>query len=123
MESLKYPLINRSSVDRDNTDVVEIGWAEGVLSGHRPYRLECWAENHVTCLTIFISALEIETWSSDQVMLYLLAEQIYSRTKHPFYGNAKTFTQDNSLWWSANIVLGDDDNLYCDSKIPLHSYK
>ena len=122
MESSKYPLINRVNIDRDNTDVTEIGWAEGILSDERPYRLECWAENQTTCMTIFISALGIETWSSDQVMQYLLTEKLYSTTENPFYGSAQTYSYDNDLWWSANIVIGDDDKLYCDSTIPLKSY-
>ena len=123
MELSKYPLINRGEIDRDISDVVEIGWAEGILSDERPYRLECWAENHVTCITIFITANGIETWSSDQVMQYLLTEKLYSKTEHPFYGSAQIYSYDNHLWWSANIVIGDDDNLYCDSTIPLKSYR
>ena len=123
MELLEYPLINRRNIDRDNTDVTEIGWAEGILSDERPYWLECWAENQTTCMTIFISALGIETWSSDQVMQYLLTEKLYSRTENPFYGSAQTYSYDNDLWWSANIVIGNDDNLYCDSTIPLKSYR
>ena len=123
MELSKYPLINRRNIGRDNTDVTEIGWAEGILSDERPYRLECWAENQTTYITIFISALGIETWLSDQVMRYLLTEKLYSKTENPFYGSARTYSFSNHLWWSANFVVGDDDNLYCDSKIPLKSYR
>ena len=120
----KYPMINRDDFDRDNSGSTEIGWAEGVLSDNRPYRLECWAEDHITSITIFISAIDIEDWSSEQVMGYLEAEGLYSKTNMPFHGSARLYQSGGKTWWSANIVIGDDgDQLYADSKIPLKPYK
>ena len=55
MESAKYPPIDRSDyrVDRTKDDfgILDIGWAEGLLAGGRPYRMELWAQDQVTVLT------------------------------------------------------------------------
>ena len=51
-----YPKPNRSDqkqnfVKTADDEALDIGWNEGFLSDGRPYRVECWAENHITMLT------------------------------------------------------------------------
>ena len=43
----------------ENPDL-DIGWAEGSLSDGRPYRLECWAADQITNITVFVSRLGLE---------------------------------------------------------------
>jgi hypothetical protein len=56
MGSANYQLIDRSHyhVDRKKNDsgILDIGWAEGMLTEGRLYRMELWAQDQVTVLTV-----------------------------------------------------------------------
>ena len=57
----RFPYPDRSQqrvrLERDADGVMDIGWCEGLLSDGRPFRVEMWAQDQVSCLTIFFSAL------------------------------------------------------------------
>ena len=60
--SSKFPKVDRSNFTPNFTkspenDAVDIGWSEGNLSDGRPYRLECWAQDQITNITIFVSRI------------------------------------------------------------------
>ena len=58
---MKYPSIVRDTIDFiSDTEVCNIGYAEGILSDERPYRLEVWSSYGVTNATIFISIIDLE---------------------------------------------------------------
>lgn len=95
--------------------MVNIGYAEGVLSDGRPYRLEFWAEDQITNLTIFVSALGIEDYVPQKVIDYLEAERIFRRRRDDIYGSVLSHKEPNgNEFWSANLVVGDEDNTYLD---------
>ena len=71
---ITYPKVDRSKIDFSDSDEINIGYAEGILSDGRPYRLECWAVDQITNLTIFISSIGINHYSSANVLDYLEAE-------------------------------------------------
>lgn len=118
------PLIDRSDIDFTDQKVHNIGYAEGILIDGRPYRLECWAQDQITCITIFISAIGIENLASDEVMNYLEAEGLYKRIVNTNKGSARKFMDDKAnIFWSANLVIGSDEGMYADSLIPLKPFK
>jgi hypothetical protein len=53
----RFPIPDRSKqpvrAEKDEDGVVDIGWCDGVLSDGRPFRAEMWAQDQVSCLTIF----------------------------------------------------------------------
>lgn len=114
-----YPIVDRSKIDFSNYDERNIGYAEGELSDGRPYRLECWAVDQITNLTIFVSSIGIEHYSSTNVLDYIEAEGLYWKLTNTFYGSALLWNDTNgNEFWSANLVVGDEDETYIDS-IPL----
>jgi hypothetical protein len=60
-------------VKSEENEALDLGWSEGFLSDSRPYRVECWAENQVTMLTIFFSTGGMENYSD--LMFKEFAEQ------------------------------------------------
>ena len=71
-----YPKPDRSdyTVNTSNTDqdeVLDIGWAEGVLSDTRPFRAEAWADSGITMVTFFLSTLGLENATQAQIMALL----------------------------------------------------
>ncbi len=116
------PLIDRSDPNFD-PDEKNIGYAEGILSDGRPYRLECWAVDQVTCLTIFVSTIDIEELSSDQVMEYLEEEGLFKRITDELMGTALKFLdKQGNEFWSTNVVIGDDEETYTTSTIILKPF-
>lgn len=113
---ITYPKVDRSKIDFSDSDEINIGYAERILSDGRPYRLECWAVDQITNLTIFISSIGINHYSSANVLDYLEAEGLYWKLSSTFYGSAFLFTEeDGNEFWSANLVVGDEDETYIDS--------
>lgn len=124
----KFPLVVRSEfIERSktvhrNSSVVNIGYAEGLLSDTRPFRMECWAEDQITNLTIFISKLGLEDYTPQKVIDYLEVERIIRRLKDDLYGSVLSFKDpDGNEFWSANLVVGDEDDTYLDS-VPLKKW-
>lgn len=117
-----YPKVDRSKIDFSDSDEINIGYAEGILSDGRPYRMECWAVDQITNLTIFISSIGINHYSSANVLDFLEAEGLYWKLSSTFYGSARLFTDENgNEFWSANLVVGDEEGTYIDS-IPLNNW-
>ena len=57
---MDYPQIVRDTIDfTSDTEVCNIGYAEGTLSDTRPYRLEVWSSYGITNVTIFSYTFEI----------------------------------------------------------------
>ena len=124
-----YPRPDRSDfmpnrVKSDENAAVDLGWAEGVFADGRPWRMECWAEEQLTCLTVFCSSIGLEPASdsgfpelleAEGLVRYLLPEQYYSAP-------AKRFTDasGNSMW-SINVVVGDDESVFAET-LPLRPY-
>jgi hypothetical protein len=61
-------------VKSEENEALDLGWSEGFLSDSRPYRVECWAENQVTMLTIFFSTGGMENYS-DLMFKELLSKE------------------------------------------------
>lgn len=117
----KYPMVDRSEfVERSMTvhrasSVVNIGYAEGLLSDERPFRLECWAEDQITNITIFVSILGIEHFSPKDVINFLETERLFRRRVDDIYGSVLLYKEDNgNEFWSVSLVVGDEENTYLD---------
>ena len=55
---MEYPMINRELIDfTSDSDICNIGYAEGVLKDSRPFRAEMWSAYNVETLSIFISKI------------------------------------------------------------------
>lgn len=70
---MTHPKPDRSNyapnrVKTPDNDQIDIGWNEGFLSDGRPYRLECWAQDQFTCVTVFMSTEGLETYANEQLV-------------------------------------------------------
>ena len=65
-----------TKVDRSNytpnlrktaeSDQLDIGWDEGFFTDGRFYRAETWAQDGLTCVSVFMPSAEIENMSNRQ---------------------------------------------------------
>ena len=126
--SEKYPLIDRSHchVDRTKNDsgVLDIGWAEGMLTGGRPYRMELWAQDQVTVLTVFFSADGIEEANGTILLKFLEASGLISFSNRIApTGMAMILDRAGNRFWSVNIVVGDEECTYIESSTIIQPYR
>ena len=108
----------------DENPVLDLGWTEGFLSDARPYRIEAWAEDQVSSITVFMSTNGIENYSNAQFADLLEREQLIAY--HPggrrsAYAMPCTDASGNSLW-SVNVVTGDDEETFVDVLADIRPY-
>jgi hypothetical protein len=102
---------------------LDIGWAEGVLSDGRPYRIECWADDGVTMVTYFVSSKGIEEADDDELTQLLEREGILAFAPGPKHVSASRLRDPSGNdMWSINIVVGDDEDTFVSSTPPLQQY-
>lgn len=123
-----YPKIDRSNFTPNHTkdpesDEIDIGWDEGLLRDGRLYRLEYWAVSGISMLTYFISTKEIENYSNEELKDLLVKNDLIEFID-PERGieAQKIIDPNNNEFWSLNIAIGDEDNLYARDKSNIKKY-
>lgn len=91
-------------------DVVDIGWREGGFQDGRPYRLEAWAQDGITSVTVFVPTAGLETYSNEQFVELLEREHVVwwrpGARKSAF---AMPYTDSAGRpVWSINVMIGMD---------------
>ena len=105
-------------------DHLDIGWNEGFLSDGRPYRIECWTQDQITNVTVFLSTEGLENASNEQLADLLQRERVVGfkpGVEPSAYAMPLTDAGGNSLW-SINIVIGVDDEPARADSVPLRPY-
>lgn len=106
---MKYPSIVRDTIDfTSDTEVCNIGYAEGTLSDERPYRLEVWSSYGITNTTIFISILDLEDKSEEEIKEYLTKEGLIEVIKDDIYITELEDSEDNTFL-SINMPTEDQN--------------
>ncbi|HWR52769.1 MAG TPA: hypothetical protein VN428_16785 [Bryobacteraceae bacterium] len=98
-------------------DHLDVGWNEGFLSDGRPYRIEMWAQDQITSVTVFMSTEGLETYAKEQLVELLERERIVTWFEGVFksaYAVPWTDSAGQSMW-SINVVVGADDAVFADS--------
>ena len=114
----KFPIPDRTSQPvrsmKDEDGMIDIGWCEGVLSDGRAFRAELWAQDQVSSLTLFFSAIGLETLEQDAMKHFVEKEGLVTFKKSgPTYCQALLFRDDGgNQVWSVNIVVGDEDGTF-----------
>jgi len=104
-------------------DTLDIGWAEGVFSDGRPFRIECWAQDQVTYLQCFFSSVGLEELDRSELQQFLERERLirFVSDKRFASGRLTSDASENSMW-EVNVVIGDEDELYAESDVSLKPY-
>ena len=123
------PAPNRSkqklNLERDADGVLDIGWCEGVMSDGRPFRAEMWAQGSVSMLTFFFSSVGLEQLDDKAIGALLEREKMVAfKDGAPKYCTARALQDDSGApSWSANVVVGDDDNTFVSDSVPIFHHR
>ena len=124
----KYPIPDRShqpvQSKSDGGGVSDIGWCEGVLSDGRAFRAEMWAQDQISMLTIFFSALGFEELGQDALRALIQSEGLLTFRGHSPGHCASSLIKDDaaSKMWAVNIVIGDEDDTFVTDAVPIFPY-
>ncbi len=145
---MQFPSHDRApnKTKTDELPFVDIGWNIGVLSNGTPFRVECWAEDNITMLTFFIPVAgakgadptPFEKPLEDEDLISLLCqgsqniyferlleeEGLISFLSEKRHVSARPFKDYAGVdVWSVNVIVGDEDTLYTDDRVPLRPWK
>lgn len=124
----RFPSPNRSRQSvrhsKDADGVIDIGWCDGVLSDGRAFRAEMWAQDQVSMLTFYFSAIGMEELDQASIQRFIENEALVSYDKDsPRYCSSAKYVDDNgSDIWSVNLVVGDDETTFLMGSIPIFPY-
>jgi len=106
-------------------DQLDIGWAEGVMKDGRPYRLECWAQDQLTCVTVFLSSAGLESATTEALLALLEVERViwWRPGATPSAGVSGFIDSAGETMWSINIVIGLDGEKARADSVPLQAYE
>ena len=115
---MTHPKPDRSNftpnhIKTPENDQIDIGWNEGFMSDGRPYRIESWAQDQITCVTVFLSTEGLETYSNAQLVGLLEREHIVW-----WKPGAKKSAAEGSV----NVVVGVDSKQAHANSIALRNY-
>lgn len=127
---MTYPKPDRSSYVPNlsksaENDVLDIGWTEGFLTDGRPYRLELWAQDQITSVTVFLPAGGLETYSNEQFIELLEREHIVwwvAGARKSVYAVPITDAAGRPVW-SINVVIGVDTDPPVANATAIHPYE
>jgi hypothetical protein len=119
-----YPKPDRSDYKPNfsrtaENDVLDLGWAEGTLSDGRPYRAECWAQDQITMLTLFVPFKGMEHYNDEMFQALLSKEGLIEFLGEPYVSAAPIQDVRGNEIWSINVVIGTEDGLCARDSIRL----
>lgn len=120
---MKYPKIIRDTIDyTSDTEICNIGYAEGELSDERPYRIEEWSSYGINNITVFISILDLEEKSELEIKKYLENENIIKIVDDHIYITEVEDVEEN-VFLSINVPLSSKDTVINECLITIKDYE
>ena len=105
-------------------DQIDIGWNEGMFPDGRVYRIELWAQDGLTCASIFMPTAGIENFSNPQFCELFQAAGLISwqpGVVPSAYALPMTDASGNSCW-QVSVTLGCEETLYADAAVSFRAY-
>src|SRR5215467_13908088 len=107
----------------EETDARGIGWDEGRLSDGRPFRVEMWAQDQVSYLQCFFSAVGLEDLDRRELQQFLERECLIRFRSDKRYAGGHLITDaSGNRMWEVNVVIGDDHDRHVDYDFDLKPY-
>ncbi len=108
---------------RAGNDIVDVGWAEGLLNDGRPYRLECWSLAGTTGVTVLMAEEGLEAGGTLAVNALLEASGVITHivpqeiTLHRFVDPSHASCLSVSY-----VIANEDDDFFAEAHPPLKPY-
>ena len=107
----------------EETDARGIGWDEGRLSDGRPFRVEMWAQDQVSYLQCFFSAVGLEDLDRRELQQFLERECLIRFRSDKRYAGGHLITDaSGNRMWEVSVVIGDEAERYVDCDFVLKPY-
>ena len=98
--------------DRNEYGDVNIGWYAGMMDEKRPFFVECWANDGITIITLFVSTIGIEDKTPEELDQWF-QDIGYYRQKDAKSNQPSvlkyTYKRDGKEYFSINVSVGIED--------------
>jgi hypothetical protein len=110
-------------VQEPETEWLDVGWNEGVLSDGRPFRMEVWKLRGMTAAHYFFSTRDLDDLTSESCCDLLERENLvqFSPTSRRVKVLRGFDTIGQSIW-AAMVLFGDANGRYANPKIEMVPY-
>lgn len=105
-----------------DNDVLDIALSEGQLRDGRPYRAELWAQDQVTCITMFIPRADGEVLDRPASAQLLEDEGLVRFGPKRHCSAMPTEDDAGRPVWSINMVVGDDEETFLEDSFRFVPY-
>lgn len=125
---MQYPQVDRSDFvpnfnGRAGDDVVDVGWAEGLLNDGRPYRLECWAMAGSTGVTLFLAEAGLESGGPLEINALLETSGVITNYIPQEISVLRFVDPAGTPCLSISyLVASEDDEFFAEAHPPLKPY-
>lgn len=125
---IKFPVPDRTNQKitrlKGEDGIVDIGWSEGLMSDGRPFRIEMWAQDQVSMLTVFFSARDLSELGDEHMERLIVSEAFVTFREGASQYIKKQLIEDavGNTMWSVNIVVGDEDETYVANSLPIFAH-
>lgn len=114
---------NISAREPNDEGVLDIGFAKGMFSDGRPYRLECWCMDELIMATVYLDERHITAWKRLDLALLLELEGLLRFKDGPFLQAARVKDDAGHAVWAVNVMLKDADGLHTEILRPIQKYR
>ncbi len=118
----QYPMINRETIDfTSDTEVCNIGFQEGTLKDGRPFRIEVWESYGVISATLFLSIIDLENKSEDEIKKYIVENELIDIIEDKIYITEVEDIEEHSFL-SINVPISDHEKTLNQYLVSLKDY-
>ena len=101
---------------------LDTGWFEGELSDNRPFRAECWEQEHLKVLTLFFSMAELEHLSQTSLRNLIAKEGLVTFLGPAFVMGSAFFDAVAQQLWSVSVIMAEHGKVVARDCFKLESY-
>ena len=103
-------------------DPLDTGWFEGELSDNRPFRAECWEQDHLKVLTLFFSMAEIEHLSQTSLRNLIAKEGLVTFLGPAFVMGSAFVDAVAQQLWSVSVIMAEHGKVMARECFKLKAY-
>lgn len=105
------PVLKRNREKMEWDDSVDLFADTTMLRDGRPVRYEAWAEMGYTFITYYMSIVDLEAYTKDEVIAYLIEQGIEITDEAAGKSEIMRFTDNNGKeCWSLTVTVRESDD-------------
>ena len=112
-----------SAQEPDDDGVLDLGFAKGVFSDGRPYKIECWCMDEIVMATVLFDEALMTAWKRADFTLLLELEELFKFNGKPLVQAARMKDDAGRGIWAVNVMLKNAKGQQAELLRPMQRYR